>query len=325
MDVTAIILAAGKGTRMKSEKPKVLHELFFSPMIHHVLDVVSTLSVQNIIVVTGYHGQEVEAEIAGYGVKFVRQEQQLGTGHAVLAAEEATIKNHGAVLVLCGDTPLIKAETLRDMLKFHCQNAAQITVMTTRMDDPTNYGRIISNDAGELQRIVEEKDASEKERKIQQVNAGIYCVERAFLFETLKKVGVDNLQGEIYFTDIVKIATDSGVTVKKFVCEDSSEIIGVNSRVELEKAAKILQKRRNRELMDAGISIMDSDTIFIEKTVSIGGDSIIYPHVFISGKTEIGRGVKILPFTRINDMKISDYALIPAFSNLSGKSHNQGR
>ncbi len=319
MDVTAIILAAGKGTRMKSKKAKVLHELFFAPMIHHVLDAVSALSVQETIVVTGHQYEEVENILTGHGVRFVRQEQQLGTGHAVLIIEDYINKGHETVLILCGDTPLVRSETLVNMLSFHQQKSDKITVMTTRMDDPTNYGRIVSNTDGNLQRIVEEKDASEQERSIREVNAGIYCVDASFLFDTLKKVRTDNQQGEIYFTDIVKIANDSGVAVKKYTCSDSSEIIGVNSRVELEKAGKILQKRHNIELMDAGISIMDSDSVIIEKTVSVGRDSIIYPHVYISGNTEIGRDVKILPFTRIHNMKIKGGSIVESFSNLSGK------
>lgn len=320
MDVTAIVLAAGKGTRMKSAKPKVLHELYFAPMIHHVLDALKSVCMHETIVVTGYEGDQVENELSQYEVKFVRQKEQLGTGHAVLVTENFIQKSPGVVLILCGDTPLIKPETLANMISFHKEKSGKLTVMTTTMPDPTNYGRIISDNYGGVQRIVEEKDASEQERNIQEINAGIYCAEASFLFEALKKVGTGNHQDEIYLTDIVRIASDSGLTVSKFNCTDSSEIIGVNSKVELEKAAKILQKRRNHELMVNGISIVDSDTVFIEKTVLIERDSIIYPHVYISGNTTIGKGVKILPFSRIHDMEIKDNSVVPSFSNLSGKS-----
>jgi bifunctional UDP-N-acetylglucosamine pyrophosphorylase/glucosamine-1-phosphate N-acetyltransferase len=320
MDLTVIVLAAGKGTRMKSAKAKVLHELFFAPMIHHVLDAVGKLSAEKTIVVVGHQGNEVVKQLNGYNVKCVTQQEQLGTGHAVLVTEKYVQKGDGIVLVLCGDTPLIKPETLLSMLEFHQNESDNLTVMTTIMDDPTNYGRIISDENDNLIEIVEEKDLAENERCISEINAGIYCVDTSFLFESLKKIGTDNQQGEIYFTDIVKIASDAGCTVKKFICRDSSEIIGVNSRVELEKAAKILQLRRNKELMDAGVSIMDTDTIFIGKTVSIERDSIIYPHVFITGSTAIGKGVKILPFSKIHNMTIDDYVTVQSFSNLTGKN-----
>jgi len=314
--VIGIVLAAGKGTRMKSDLPKVLNELFFAPMIHHVLDTLNELSLKNNVVVTGHHGELVEASLRGYSVSFVRQEQQLGTGHAVLMCAEALSHHGGAVLILCGDTPLVTAETLRQFIKTHHEEKAVLTVMTAEYENPKGYGRIVTDDSGDIVKIIEEKDASPEERKIAEVNAGIYCVEAHFLFAALQRVGSDNRQGEYYLTDIVGIASADGLKVRKFHCADNEEVLGVNSRLELAQAHSALQRRHLSMLMAAGVSVFKPDSVTIAKEVTIGKDSLIHPYVSITGKSEIGSGVVIDSFVRISDSRIGEGVKINSFANL---------
>lgn len=241
--ITAIILAAGKGTRMKSSLAKVLHELGSRPMIHHVLDAVKGSDCDETVVVIGHQGKDVAEVCAGYPARFVEQKEQLGTGHAVLATAEAVAREKGVVLILCGDTPLIRSTTLQAMLDQHLAGNHFLTVMTTCLDDPLNYGRIIKDDTNRVVAIVEEKDASDEQRRINEVNTGIYCVDRDFLFNALREVGTDNAQGEVYLTDIVGMAHAQGRPVDSFRCDDSAEVFGINSRQQLEQAEILLKER----------------------------------------------------------------------------------
>ncbi|MDG4477086.1 bifunctional UDP-N-acetylglucosamine diphosphorylase/glucosamine-1-phosphate N-acetyltransferase GlmU [Thiovibrio frasassiensis] len=314
--VVGLVLAAGKGTRMKSDRPKVLHEAFFSPMIHHVVDVLQAISLGRNIVVTGHQHRLVEESLRGYPLSFVHQSQQLGTGHAVLACEGDLREHKGHVLILCGDTPLVRPETLRQFLQAHVESASQLTVMTTKVLDPSNYGRIVSDEYGNIVKIVEEKDATREQKEIKEINAGIYCVEATFLFDSLKRVGTDNMQGEIYLTDIVGIATGDGVHVHKFCCSDSEEILGVNSRRELSQAHTVLQRRYLHALMESGVTLIQPESVTIEKTVIIGKDSVIYPYTSLTGKCTIGAGVCIDSFVKIRDCMIGDSARIGSFAHL---------
>ncbi len=314
--IYAIVLAAGKGTRMKSSKAKVLHETFFEPMIFHVLDALQTLSVEETVVITGHQAEHVEEVLAPYDTTFVRQHEQLGTGHAVLTAEKVLAGKQGTALIICGDTPLVKQQTLQEMLDGHLASSAALTVMTTILDNPANYGRIVSNESGSIEKIVEQKDADSVERLIKEINAGIYCVDCSFLFTSLKKVGTDNMQGEVYLTDIVEIARQQGVQVEKYLCADPQEITGVNSRVELARATKILQARRNHELMMDGVSMVDPESVFVEKTVTIGSDTIIHPNCYLTGTTCVGKGCEIEPFCRLTDCQVGDGEVVRSFSHL---------
>lgn len=322
--VYAVVLAAGKGTRMKSDKAKVLHEVFFQPMIHHVMDALSSLDISETVVVIGHQGKEVEASLSELSPIFVVQEAQLGTGHAVLATEKILGDRSGTVLILCGDTPLIQGATLKAMLSQHRDTGGALTLMTTELDDPTNYGRIISAPDGSVLRIVEEKDAEPAQKSICEINAGIYCVDAAFLFKALAKVGTDNKQGEMYLTDIVEVARKTGLKVNRFVCPDSEEILGVNSRVELAEAHAALQKRRNYELMLAGVTMYQPETISIEKTVSVAPDTVIFPNTQITGKTTVGKGVQIGSFSMLHDCRIGDGVTIGAYSHLTGMHVAEG-
>jgi len=303
--VSALILAAGKGTRMKSAHAKVMHEVFFKPMIHHVLDALTPLNIHQTVVVTGHQAEKVEQACAGYDVIFARQYEQLGTGHAVLAAESALSSGDtDVVLILCGDTPLIRSATLQAMLTEHLSGTHKLTVMTTVVDDPTNYGRIILSNSGHVQAIVEEKDASSEQKKINEINAGIYCVDKNFLFTALQGVGTDNKQGEVYLTDIIAIAHSAGQQV--------------NSRYELSLAHATLQRRYLRQLMDQGVTCILPATISISGEVTIGRDTIIYPNVSISGNTSIGVNCRVAPFSCLVDCQLGDNVSIGEFSYLNG-------
>jgi len=313
-DIYAIVLAAGKGTRMKSARAKVLHEVLFSPMACHVMDSLTELRARS-IVVTGHQADRVEETLAPYSPTFVRQNEQLGTGHAVLATEEILAAKTGMALILCGDTPLLRPQTLQQMAAAHTRSGNVLTVMTTVLDDPAGYGRIISNDAGEVLRIVEEKDASEGERQLREINSGIYCVNLENLFPALHKIDNNNAQKELYLTDLVEIVTDNGARVGRFICREKNEILGINSRIELEAANVIMRQRVNKEFMLAGVTLVDSASIFIEKTVSIGLDTTIMGSCCLTGKTVIGRECVIGPFCSLHDCNIPPGSTVAPFTS----------
>lgn len=312
---TAIILAAGKGTRMKSSRAKVLHEVFFRPMLHHVLDSVQEADIDETAVIVGHQADWVMESLAGYTYTPVIQEEQLGTGHAVLCAEEVC-RNTDTVLILCGDTPLIRSETLKAMINHHRQMNSVLTLMTTMVSEPFGYGRIITNDNEQVTAIVEEKDASETQRRIREINAGIYLVDREFLFKTLGMVGSANSQGEVYLTDIVSLANNDGHTVNRFTHSESIDVLGVNSRVELAQAHAELQRRRNVELMLAGVTMYGPETIYIAQDIAIGQDTVIHPGVQVTGKSEIGIGCIIEPGVFLKDTRVGNNAIIGAWSTL---------
>jgi len=317
IQTTALILAAGLGTRMKSSKAKVLHEVLFKPMIIHVLDTVKTLNPDHTYVVLGHQRKKVAELISPYQVDSIIQKEQLGTGHAVLCAEKELSSTGGTVLIISGDVPLIKAGSLQAMLTSHAASRPVLTIMTTTLDDPTNYGRILRGKNEKLLGIVEEKDATEAQRKIHEINAGIYCAEISFLFNALKKVGRDNKQGEIYLTDIVKIAIDMELRVDIFSRAGGDELLGINSRSELAAATKYLQHHKNSQLMADSVSLIDPETIFIQQEVRIDTDTIIYANVQISGNTIIGKNCTIGPDVVLHDCRIGDNVSIEPFSNLS--------
>ncbi len=313
----ALVLAAGLGTRMKSSRAKVLHEVLFKPMILHVMDTIRTLPLDRAYVIVGHQREKVAELLSVYDADCIIQEQQLGTGHAVLCAEEELRSMDGTVLILSGDVPLIRAETLQAMLTEHVHNKPVLTVLTTTLNDPANYGRIVRSSKGGLLGIVEEKDTTAEQKKIREINAGIYCAEIPFLFEALKKVGTDNKQGEIYLTDIVKIAIDAELRVDIFSGATSEEVLGINSRNELAKASKYLQHQKNRQLMADGVRLIDPETIFIQQGIEIGSDTSIHANVQISGNSVIGKNCSIGPDVVLHDCRIGDNAVISPFSNLT--------
>jgi bifunctional UDP-N-acetylglucosamine pyrophosphorylase/glucosamine-1-phosphate N-acetyltransferase len=311
--IKAIVLAAGMGTRMKSHKAKVLHEVFFVPMLHHVLNAMAPLALQDTVIVTGHQAEDIEASLRNFKVVFARQDRQIGTANAVLAAESCCRDFSGTVLILCGDTPLIRPETLQAMVESHRGTGARMTVMTTRMAEPANYGRIVTDDSGHILKIVEEKDASPAERKIEEINAGIYCVDGPFLFKGLRKIGSDNRQGEFYLTDLVEIARAEGFAVNRHFCEDQLEVLGVNSRVDQARAHEIFQARRNRQLMLAGVTIIGPASVDISPEVAVGPDCEIGRNVIISGRSILGRDCLIAANTIIRNCRIGDGVRIESF------------
>ena len=318
--LSVILLAAGKGTRMKSDQAKVLHEVFFAPMIQHVLQAVLPLDAERNVVVIGHQRQAVEAAVAPYGVRCVVQEQQLGTGHAVLCAQEAMPSRPGTVMILCGDTPLIHGDTLAEMYECHQRNGATLTLMTTLLDNPANYGRILRDKRGRVRGIVEEKDATEAERKIREINAGIYCVAQDFLFRALENVGTANSQGEVYLTDIVSMAVESDLLVQRYQAEDAEDILGVNSRVELAQAHRRLQLRRNTSLMLAGVTMHAPESITIAPQANVGRDTLLMGGVHLLGNSEVGERCRLGPGVVLENCRLGDGVDVGAYAVLRGCS-----
>lgn len=316
LQLSLIVLAAGKGTRMKSDKAKVLHEVFSLPMIHHVLLAVSPLEPARTLVIVGHQKKEVEQSLTAFDVTTVTQHEQLGTGHAVAITESYIPESADTVMVLCGDTPLIRAETLKEMFALHRKSGADLTVMTTFLENPTNYGRIITGNNERILGIVEEKDATLQQRAIKEINAGIYCVNRSFLFAALQQVGTDNSQGEVYLTDIVSIAVNSGKQVEKLVSPHAKDVLGVNSRVELAQAHSELQYRRNVEIMLQGVTIQSPDSVSISQASIVGRDSLIMSGVQVYGRSVIGKKCTLWPGVILIDCILGDNVEIGAYSVL---------
>jgi len=315
--LSIIVLAAGKGTRMKSEKAKVLHEIFFAPMIHHVIRALVPLTPQKTILVVGHQQGSVKDAMTDFNVLFAVQDKQLGTGHAVLAAETSISEDDTDILIVCGDTPLIKSEALIEMCQNHSLSGATITLMTTILENPTNYGRIVSSEKGEVAAIVEQKDASDVQLRIKEINAAIYCVNKKFLFQALKKVGTENSQGEVYLTDIVALAVADGLGVEKYLVSSPLDVLGVNSRVELAQAHLELQVRRNRALMLEGVTIYSPETTQISYESSIGIDSTLSSCVEITGNSLIGKSCTIGQGAIIKNCIIGDNVTIGPYSCLT--------
>ncbi len=316
LPLTILILAAGKGTRMKSSKAKVLHEVFFVPMIHHVLQAVLPLQPSRILVIVGHQQAEVRTVLAGFPVDFVSQDNQLGTGHAVLAAEQALTGTAETVMIVCGDTPLIRTATLQDMFDVHSTSSATLTLMTTLLEKPTNYGRILKNPDGLVVGIVEEKDATPEQRAIQEINAGIYCIEKSYLFEALHQVGTDNSQGELYLTDIVSLAVAAGQKVECFITPAADDVLGVNSRVELAAAHREIQARRNIELMLQGVSMHAPETTSVALEATIGRDTLLMAGVQIHGASRLGEACRMEPGVILHNCVLGTHVEVGAYSYL---------
>lgn len=323
--LSVIILAAGKGTRMKSETAKVLHEVFFAPMVQHVVNAVLPLDPLKIVAVVGHQREAVQASLAHTSCHFAIQELQQGTGHAVLAAEGTLGGTNNTIMILCGDTPLIASYTLAKMYAQHQERQATLTVMTTTLPDPTNYGRILSDDEGNVCGIVEQKDASPEQLAINEINAGIYCVESNFLFSALHRVGTNNSQNEVYLTDIVSEAVLASIPVEKFLATSASEVLGVNSRVELAEAHRHLQLQRNHQLMLDGVTIFDPQTVTVSPQTLIAKDTILESFVRLSGKCQIGPRVVIGQGSILNNCLIEEGVILGPYCCLSNKTISANR
>ncbi len=302
-DLVAVILAAGKGTRMKSALPKVLHKAGGKPMVQHVLDAARLAGASRNIIVIGFGAETVRTAIRGEA-EIVLQEEQLGTGHAVRMAEPLLAKEPGTVMVLCGDTPLLTGNLLKKLYESHCEAEAKATVLTAILPDATGYGRVIRAADGSVEKIVEHKDATETERQVREVNSGIYCFEREELFSALAEVGCDNAQGEYYLPDVLSILRSRGEKIWAVAAEDYRETLGVNSRAQLAEAERILRQRKNEALMESGVTLMDPASTFIDADVSVGRDTVIYPFTWIEGASSVGEGCVLGPSSRFSDTRI---------------------
>lgn len=304
-----IILAAGQGTRMKSKLYKVLHPVMGKPMVEHVLEQVEDLHPQEIVTVVGF-GSELVKEKLGNRSKYALQTEQLGTGHAVLMAEEILKNKSGMTLVICGDTPLLTAETLKDLISHHQENQAKATILTAYTENPMGYGRVIRNQHNLVEKIVEQKDATAKEQTVKEINTGTYCFDNESLFDALKKVGNDNAQGEYYLPDVIEILKKENQIVSAYIMDDFSESLGVNDRIALSEANRLMKKRINRQHMLNGVSLIDSENTYIESDVVIGSDTVIEPGVLLKGKTVIGEECMIGAHSEIINSQLSDHVTI---------------
>ena len=308
-----VILAAGKGTRMNSRVPKVLHEAAGLPLLEHVLRTADSLGPASTVVVIG-HGSDLVEQRFGKrpGLRFAVQEPQLGTGHALLQAEPALQGRSGSLVLLSGDVPLLRPDTLRSLVRHHQAQGAAATVLTAVVGDPAGYGRIVRT-KGRISSIVEHRDASPAEKAIGEINSGIYAFDLMPLFGALREIGTANAQGEYYLPDLVRIYRARGLAVETHAVEDSREIMGVNSRKELAEVGAILGSRKNEELMAAGVTIVDPATTWVGPDVTIGADTILHPGVHLEGRTRVGERCEIHSGVRLVDTEVGNGVTINNF------------
>ncbi len=305
--LASVILAAGDGTRLKSNRPKALHEVCGHPMLYHVLKVASAADAKRHVAVVGYEGDQIRTAFSDHSnIEFADQLERLGTGHAMMMTSEHFKDYDGDILVLCGDTPLFKVETLNKLVEWHRHQDASATILTAELKDAKGYGRILRYDDNRVQGIVEEKDANRYERAIREINTGTYCFDSKHLFDALGKITQENVQNEYYLTDCIRILVDEGNRVEAVITEDSEEVIGVNTRVQLAQAEKILRSRILERHMIEGITILDPGSCYVDDEVEIGKDTVICPGTTISGRSRIGEGCRIGPNTQIIDSIIGD-------------------
>ncbi len=315
-NIMAIVMAAGKGTRMKSKKSKLVQKIYGKEVVKRAVENAKKAGVNEIVAVVGYMKEEVMA-VLGDDVKYAYQEEMLGTGHAVMQAKEYLQGKKGKVLVLNGDVPLIRPETLNKLLEKSIENKEYATLLTAIYDNPTGYGRIVRDEGGNISAIVEEKDTTEEQKEIKEINAGIYCFDIEELLSALDKISPNNAQGEYYLTDVIQIMNEKGLKTGAVIVEDNTEILGINDRVQLEMLTKVLQMRINTEQMKKGVTIEDINTTYIYDDVEIGMDTVIHPNTTIKSGVQIGEDCEIGPNAYIregcklaNNVKIGNFVEI---------------
>jgi bifunctional UDP-N-acetylglucosamine pyrophosphorylase/glucosamine-1-phosphate N-acetyltransferase len=311
-NLTAIILAAGQGTRMKSTRPKVLHQILGRPMIAYLLDTLLEFGVNDIVVVVGHQAEAVKEALREYGVRFVIQEPQLGTGHAVQVAIPAVPSEAGTVMVLCGDAPLISGESIAALQLLHDSTGVAVTVQTIELPDGAHYGRVVRDDSGQVAAVVQAKDSQDRPDllAIREINTGAYCFDATFLREALTKIPKSPVTGEIYLTDLIHIARQQGRGVEALIDPDWEALLGINSRAELAGATRTVKRRINQQHMDQGVTLVDPEATYIESFVRIGQDTVIYPNVYLQGRTVIGENCLLSPNVKISDSHLADGVLV---------------
>lgn len=312
----AIVMAAGKGTRMKSKKSKLVQKIYGKEIVKRAVENAQKAGVHEIVAVVGYMKEEVMA-VLGDSVKYAFQEEMLGTGHAVIQAKEFLKGKKGKILVLNGDVPLIRPETLNKLIEKSIENKEYATLLTAIYDNPTGYGRIVRDEGGNIEAIVEEKDTTEEQKEIKEINAGIYCFDIEELLLALDKIEPNNAQGEYYLTDVIKIMNEKGLKTGAVIVEDNTEILGINDRIQLEMLTKVLQMRINTEHMKKGVTIEDVNNTYIYDDVEIGMDTVIHPNTTIKSGVKIGEDCEIGPnayiregCTLANNVKIGNFVEI---------------
>lgn len=312
-NIMAIVLAAGKGTRMKSKKSKLVQKIYGKEIVKRAVENAKKSGINDIVAVVGYQKEEV-MEVLGDSVKYAVQEEMLGTGHAVMQAKEFLAGKKGKVLVLNGDVPLLRPETLNKLVEKSIENREYATLLTAIYDNPTGYGRIIRDEGGNIKGIVEEKDTKASQRKIKEINAGIYCFDIEELFSALEKIKPNNAQGEYYITDVISIMNKKGLKTGAVIVEDNTEILGINDRIQLEMLTKVLQMRINTEHMKNGVTIEDVNNTYIYDDVQIGMDTVIHPNTIIKSDVEIGEDCEIGPNSYIREgCRLSNKVKIGSF------------
>ena len=323
--IATIILAAGKGTRMKSELVKVLHPILGLPMLSYPIELsLKGIKAEKTIVVVGHQADRIQGMFKNFKIDIALQEKQLGTGHAVLQAIPFLQSFSGTVLILCGDVPLVELETLRSFIDTYKENGSTLSVLTAVVEEPFGYGRILRNSEGWLEKIVEEKDASKEEKMVREINTGIFCVKAPFLMEGLREIGKENAQGEYYLTDLVEIAKKRGLRCSAHIVVDPVEVMGINTRVDLAVANEKLRLEKLRDLMLSGVTIVDPKTTYVDRTVEVGKDSILYPNCHLQGKTKIGERCIIEPNSKISDSLIGNDVTIRANSVITESKIEEG-
>jgi bifunctional UDP-N-acetylglucosamine pyrophosphorylase/glucosamine-1-phosphate N-acetyltransferase len=310
--ITAVLLAAGQGTRMKSSRPKVLHEILGRPMISYLIDTLKKRGIPDILVVVGYQAENVMGALEGEGVRFVVQEPQGGTGHAVQVAMGAVPPDSRTVMVLCGDVPLISGESLAALYELHKKTGAAVTVQTVELPEGAHYGRVVRDEAGRVADIVQSKDAKYRPEilAIREINTGAYCFDAGFLRRALGELTVSPVTGEIYLTDMIMLARRHGLRVEALLDPDWENLLGINSRKELAAATRTLKRRINEGHMANGVTLVDPETAYIGPLVRLGRDTVIYPNVYLEGDTVIGENCVLEPNVKISDSVLGDNVLV---------------
>lgn len=333
-----LILAAGRGTRMKSEKPKVLHQLLGRALVEHVLNAALSLKSEKVVLVTGLGAEEVENEVRAFmagstenkpgpaAPVFVRQAEQLGTGHAVAMAREALRNYSGPLLIIYGDMPLISPDTLGDFFKAHQSLAADISVLTVTLDDPSAYGRIIRDQSGWLKRIVECRDADEEQRQVKEINSGIYLAEASKIFAAIDRLKPVNDQGEYYLTDVVADFREQGLRAAavELPHDRAYEVRGINDRYELAQAQALFRDKINETWMKAGVTMLDPSSTLIEISVSLSPDVTLWPGVILTGRTKVEPGAEIGPYCHLHHCRVAAGAKVPGHQNITGADLGPG-